>query len=99
MLEPRKLGLQPGIRGMLDLPALVGSSAHLFPRASVADMRQRPIANRAARMIKSKRCQAFSGGTLPCIVLVVVLETRYAQLFGSTMRVECYPLQTQSGEE
>jgi hypothetical protein len=62
-------------------------------------MRRCPISNQTARMVDSNRCQALSGGTHPNIRLVVVLETRYAQLFASAMRAAGYPLQAKSGED
>src|SRR6516165_1215152 len=95
-MEPGDLRLQPGIGIMLYFAALVGFRAKMLYRASIADVRWRPIPDQTPhRIVGSDGLKLLPSRTLPDIVLTMVSETGNAHLPGSMMGMTSYQLETE----
>src|SRR5262245_23620972 len=93
-MELSGLGFDPGLRGVNDLPAVLGVSTVVLPGTGVTGVGGCPIPHDLAHWVAIVRMQMLAAGAFPDIQVLVIFEASCTELSRTPMRVTAEPFQS-----
>src|SRR5690348_6682774 len=92
-MKAAKLRLRPGIRTVLDLPAILRVGTVDLLVTAVANVSGRAVAHNVPLVVRRVTLEMISGRAFPAVELLVVIESGHAHFFGAAVGMPREPLQ------